>query len=1565
MKKRILALAMAIAMLVGVMPVSAFAEDTQTSTVTEIATVADLQAFASAVNDGETYAGKTVKLTADIDLANIQWQPIGGDSVYFAGEFDGNGKTISNLTNTQDISRKGLFGLVEKCYIHDLTLKNVKFSGDTTGARIGALAGNLQYYNVIENVTVDGLDYDLNDTDGLIGGLAGYSWTSYVKNCVVKNADMNISSSANSAVGGMIAYGRGVADARTNFPYEAQIASADYHGESVWNYCDSKVEDVTATLSGTVSFGGFLGADTYNHWRNYAKNNTVTDLSVTCAAGDGVYTVGGFMSGQYGGYDPAALYNNSVAGTITSSGTNTASTFGGFIGYKGGRPGGVTGCTANVNIDVAAGDVGGFCGETQQYFAHEYKFDGCTATGDVKTEEGTAGGFIANIQHGGDGSALNVTVTGCTVSGDVNGTAANAVIGNTNDKKNGTSTGGDVRVNNNIVADDVTVNNAAVTDENMYGGQTPLFPITIELRYYRKNNNGTYNINFHKAPVQVFPKDTTVSEELAKQNMPRGYVLDESVNKYEIVDGEHCKVFVEPDEEITINLKYFKKSDSGIYSVQFYTTEVEVYANDTHMPKELAEKHLPRGYVLNEDETINTYKIRNEGGKKYCPVFVDPDEEITIDLEYWTKGDSEYYSTTFYTTQVKVFANDTHMPKELAEEHLPRGYVLNEDETINTYKIRTEDGKKYCPVFVDPIVYSITYNLDGGALGEDVTNPTTYTVASKTIVLNNPTKDGYKFLGWAEGDGDPMLEAKIETGSTGDKTFTAMWEKHQLKTVIVNFNDADGHVVADSCTLLPEGIVNLPEALNKEVEGKKLVSWERDGENYAVGAEFTFDAAAALVSDNFNSAGEGYLTFTAVMEDVIPEPTLKQIVVAYKNADDEVVAAGFDFTEDLEWFTVADALLPECEVEGYELAGWTLNADTISKGQKITWADAAAMVGDNFTADGVAYWTFYANMEEIVPEAPATKQIFVKFVDDEGNHVWAAGKTVEVPADATSFNTSLAQDQVPEGYYIAIVGDMVIGGEYGDEVEIVVREIPAETKQIFVKFVDDEGNHVWTAGKTVEVPADATSFNTSLAQDQVPEGYYIAIVGDMVIGGEYGDEVEIVVREIPVETKQIFVKFVDREGNFVWAAGKTIVVPADATYVNTSLTEDQLPEGYQIAIVGDMVIGGEYGDEIEVVVEKIEVEVATKQIFVSYWAGEEHIWSCTKTLVVPADATYVNTSKLEEIPVGYKLVLVGDLPFEAYTTEVKDELHVQVRHVHVVETVDGYAAGCLTPGLTDGTKCAVCGEVLTAQEVIPALGHDWVSMWNGYYCTRCGETHYTYVAPEVAPNANNPVVTLKYLNTQDHIAYIKGYEDATIRPNNTITRAEVATIFYRLLTDEARAAFETAVNGFSDVNAKDWFNVAVSTLDNAGIIQDVKGGKFRPNEPITRAELFVMAAQFVQLTGGKVPVTYIPDVADDHWAADEIKLLVFADLLKGYEDGSIRPDNTLTRAEAITVINRMLKRAITEEALPEVMVTFKDCTAADWFYEAVQEAVNGHEYIRSTDKVEGYDYNYEIWTSLK
>ena len=312
-------------------------------------------------------------------------------------------------------------------------------------------------------------------------------------------------------------------------------------------------------------------------------------------------------------------------------------------------------------------------------------------------------------------------------------------------------------------------------------------------------------------------------------------------------------------------------------------------------------------------------------------------------------------------------------------------------------------------------------------------------------------------------------------------------------------------------------------------------------------------------------------------------------------------------------------------------------------------------------------------------------------------------------------------------------------------------------------------------------------------------------------------------------------------------------------------------------------------------------------------------------------------------------------------------------------TDEAVAPDCEKTGLTEGAHCSRCEDATIAQEIVPALGHDmgdWYVTKQPTYnskgeerrdCSRCDYFETREIDEKVKPvtpvGPAKPEVTTKYLNTKDHVAYIIGYADGTVRPNGNITRAEIATIYFRLLTDENREEFWATENGFADVNANDWFNLAVSTLDNAGVIVDVKDGNFRPNDPITRAELSVMAAQFCKVTG-KLPKTSFSDLDKDYWAYDEITLIEYAGWIKGYPDGTFRPDNTVTRAEAMTIINRMLERAVEEDDMLEGMLTFVDCPNAEWFYEAIQEATNSHDYKRSKDKVEDYGYKYEIWTEL-
>ena len=214
------------------------------------------------------------------------------------------------------------------------------------------------------------------------------------------------------------------------------------------------------------------------------------------------------------------------------------------------------------------------------------------------------------------------------------------------------------------------------------------------------------------------------------------------------------------------------------------------------------------------------------------------------------------------------------------------------------------------------------------------------------------------------------------------------------------------------------------------------------------------------------------------------------------------------------------------------------------------------------------------------------------------------------------------------------------------------------------------------------------------------------------------------------------------------------------------------------------------------------------------------------------------------------------------------------------------------------------------------------------------------------------------LNGTDHYAYIIGYGNNDVRPQNNITRAEVATIFFRLLTDETRTANMTKSNSYNDVKDGDWFCCAVSTLSKMGIIKGYEDGSFKPNDPISRAEFAAIAARF-DPDGDKTPATFA-DVTS-HWAKDEISIAANHGWIKGYEDGSFKPDQKITRAETMTLVNRVLNRLPeTKDDLHKDMKTWVDnMDETAWYYLAVQEATNSHYFKNKTST------KFEQWTDLR
>ena len=214
------------------------------------------------------------------------------------------------------------------------------------------------------------------------------------------------------------------------------------------------------------------------------------------------------------------------------------------------------------------------------------------------------------------------------------------------------------------------------------------------------------------------------------------------------------------------------------------------------------------------------------------------------------------------------------------------------------------------------------------------------------------------------------------------------------------------------------------------------------------------------------------------------------------------------------------------------------------------------------------------------------------------------------------------------------------------------------------------------------------------------------------------------------------------------------------------------------------------------------------------------------------------------------------------------------------------------------------------------------------------------------------------LNTEDHYAYIVGYEDGSVQPEGDITRAEVATIFFRLLTDESRNEYWSQTNPYSDVSADDWFNNAVSTLTNAGVLDGYEDGTFKPNGNITRAEFATITARFFEATyDGE---NLFPDI-EGHWAQDYINEAANAGIVDGYPDGTFGPQKLITRAEAMTMVNRTIDRHPHEDHLLADMIVWPDNPETAWYYEQVQEATNSHEYTMNTDDEQN---PYEIWTKL-
>ncbi len=209
----------------------------------------------------------------------------------------------------------------------------------------------------------------------------------------------------------------------------------------------------------------------------------------------------------------------------------------------------------------------------------------------------------------------------------------------------------------------------------------------------------------------------------------------------------------------------------------------------------------------------------------------------------------------------------------------------------------------------------------------------------------------------------------------------------------------------------------------------------------------------------------------------------------------------------------------------------------------------------------------------------------------------------------------------------------------------------------------------------------------------------------------------------------------------------------------------------------------------------------------------------------------------------------------------------------------------------------------------------------------------------------------------EHAAYIMGYPDGSVRPNGNLTREEVATIFYRLLTDESRAAIKTTKNTFVDMEDDRWSNTAVSTMARGDYVKGYEDNTFKPSQAITRAEFVTITVRFMEMDIEGADGNDFVDTKN-HWAEQYINVAVAAQLISGYADGSFKPDAAISRAEAITILNKLLVRSVNGEGLVDDYIDYNDIKEGEWYYYDIIEATNGHTFTRKEGELN------ESWNKL-
>ena len=994
---------------------------------------------------------------------------------------------------------------------------------------------------------------------------------------------------------------------------------------------------------------------------------------------------------------------------------------------------------------------------------------------------------------------------------------------------------------------------------------------------------------------------------------------------------------LETDNNVEYNTKpSFDRADPTKPDDAQYTYTFVGWATEANREIGTPEANLP---PVTDDVTY--YAAFSKTARTYTVTWMPQDGQSNA---YETDTGVAYNASPSYDSEVPTKAADDKYTYTFA------GWATTTNQTsgstVDALPNVTENVTYYAAFSATPRTYTVTFK--DGANGEVFEDKTQQVEYGKDIPSHdNPVRPGYNFTGWTSEPAN--YQPGTGTMPANNITFTAQWTAKGDVTIHYVAKDG-GTVTPPSETLNPDTGVAKGSTATANT-GYRFVGWYDNADCMGT-ALSTQTAFTPIKPDSGWVTTTYYAKFEQIQVNVNLSPYVKKTLEV-----DGTLPTGFSETFKVDVTVDGQRLQQQGTVTMTAAGTSNFNMPTVALTEGTHTIMVQEVVDEQTKNSNIAYDTNQKTFVLNILTSGAAAPVQYGTTNSDGNFV-----AVEEPAFVTITNT------YTEPKNAQVTNKEVVVTQPEDALKTAVYAFEIVSK---VTVLYPTGNG--TTSNTLEVPygTDSVTLLYAITVNRGTESDKMDFADDgaefvFAVGAEVTKDMTTgkfdVTFNTGVSTAVIYVAKTHTPLNFV--GGKCTVenVISEEIKATTTVTEkdpDKCTIDFSTLIFKVLTKTGDRsfnGAEFTASVDGWKVnqyDVMSMRVIKTHFVDLQPV---TLKATFPANTTFDADGKAYRgftgdtltVTAGRYLFLIDEIN-DGQTNITYDESKYWL-NLGFMENAEGKVslAGQRVRKFVDGD---------TYETVLALEDSEWMvvdTSISPVYFENTIDTGKDDYYPIIIPTIINKDTGM--LNKTDHFAYVIGYPDGTVHPNGQITRAEVATIFFRLLRDEVRDGAFTTSNSYSDVAYGKWYNNPISTMSALGIITGYPDGTFKPNKPITRAEFAAIAARFDETQSGKSAT--FSDVIG-HWAAKEIGIAYYNDWIKGYPDGTFKPDQNITRAEAMTMINRVLERK--PESPADLLTNMNKWTdnmdTSKWYYLDVQEATNSHAYTRKT-------FNYELWRQM-